>query len=139
MTSQETDLVRASWPAIAARSAAIAGRFYDLLFELEPAARARFQDTNLEAQQIKFMQMLALIVRQIEDPEALVATLVDSGRRHGARGTSRREYGVAGEALLRAISDVLGSAFTMEQREAWRAMYALTAGVMQRAGDYPKQ
>lgn len=134
MTSQESDLVRASWPAIAASSAAIADRFYELLFELEPASRAQFHHTNLKMQHIKFMDMLGLLVRQIDEPEALVTTLVESGRRHGARGTSTREYAVAGEALLQAISEVLGVAFTTAQREAWRAMYTLTAAVMQRAG-----
>ena len=77
--------------------------------------------------------MLAEIVRVLDRPELLVSEVAASGRRHVGYGVHDRDYEDVGAALLWALENHLGAAFTPDVRAAWREAYTLLAAVMQRA------
>ena len=56
--------------------------------------------------------------------------------RHVAYGVTDRHYDSVGEALLRALDEILGDAFTDDVRAPWVEAYALLAAIMRRAAGH---
>lgn len=135
MTPESHQLVQESWARLAADPDAVARRFYDGLFELAPQTRALFAHTDLALQRRKLMQMLAEIVQMIDAPERSVPELAALGRRHVGYGALASHYDAVGAALLGALEESLGDAFTPKVREAWMETYRMIAAIMRRAAE----
>ena len=103
------------------------------LFELDPETRRLSAHTDMEAQGRKVMQMFGEIVRMLDQPEALVPEVADLGRRHVRYGVQDYQYDSVGTALLWALEQGLGPAFTDEVRNAWTEAYLLVSAVLRRA------
>ena len=134
MNTERKRLVLESWQSLADHHDRVATAFYERLFEITPRGRALFAHTNMEAQRVKVIAMLGEIVRNLDQPDALIPSVGALGRRHVGYGVQDADYDVVREALLGAIAAALGDAFTREVRIAWEGAYALTASVMKRAG-----
>ncbi len=106
--------------------------FYGRLFDLDPSLRRLFKH-DLEEQKRKLMQMLAVAVRGLDEPEALTPAVRALGARHLGYGVEAAHYATVGAALLWTLEQGLGEAFTGEVRDAWAAVYGLLAGLMQQA------
>ena len=135
MTPESNRLVQESWTLLAADTDAVARRFYDGLFELSPHTRTLFAHTDLEAQRRKFVQMLADVLQMIDAPERCVPELAALARRHVGYGAISPDYDTVGAALLGALEQSLGDAFTPRVREAWMETYRMIAGIMRRAAE----
>jgi hemoglobin-like flavoprotein len=141
MTPEQHALVRESWRQFQPTLGAGA-HFYDRLFQLDPEVAPLFAGVDLEALQRKLMQMLAEIVRALDEPDELVTQVAALGRRHVHYGVKDADYQSVGAALLWTLEQGLGEAFTPAVREAWSEAYLLVATVMRRAaartsGTYP--
>jgi nitric oxide dioxygenase len=135
MTPERKRLVFDSWQRLAPDHDRVAAAFYDRLFDIDPHARTLFVRTNMIEQRAKVIAMLSDIVRNLDRLDALFPIVVGLGRRHREYGVEERDYDRVREALLGAIGAALGDDFTPAVRDAWEETYALTAGVMKRAGD----
>ena len=133
VTSEQIVLVRTSWPVIAERADVLTSRFYEHLFIIDDGAARLFTDVDMEAQRMKLAQTLAVVVKALDDVDRLLPAVAALGKRHAQYGVEDRHFDSVGEALLQALSDALGGAFTPELRAAWTAAYALIASVMRRA------
>ena len=133
MKPESEQLVRETWKQLEPVSDQLVTAFYARLFASNPAAAALFSNTNMTLQRQKFSNMLAEIVRAINDPDVLIREVAASGRRHAHYGVIARDYDDVGAALVWAIGETLGPAFTPEVNAAWREAYALLAAVMKRA------
>jgi hemoglobin-like flavoprotein len=133
VTPERERLVRESWKQFEPTAYRFAQAFYDHLFELDPATQRLFAATNIEAQGQKFWQMLAEIVRVLDEPDELVGQVAALGRRHVGYGVSDEDYEIVGAALLWTLEQALGSAFTQDIRDAWSEAYLVLATVMRRA------
>ena len=133
MTPESERLVRETWHLLAPMSGEFVGAFYAHLFEVNPDAARLFASTDMAEQTRKFAAMLHEIVRVLDRPDLLVSEVAASGRRHVGYGVRDRDYDDLGAALLWALEQRLGPAFTPEVRDAWREAYALLAAVMRRA------
>ena len=133
MNTERKRLVLESWQSLADHHDRVATAFYDRLFEIDPHGRALFAHTNMEAQRMKIVAMLGEIVRNLDQPDALIPSVGALGRRHVGYGVQDADYDMVREALLGAIAAALGDAFTREVRSAWEEAYALMASVMKRA------
>jgi hemoglobin-like flavoprotein len=134
MTPERKRLVFDSWQRLAPDHDRIATAFYDRLFEIDPHARTLFVRTNMTEQRAKVIAMLTDIVRNLDHLDKLFPVVIGLGRRHKDYGVEDRDYDRVREALLGAIGAALGDDFTPDVRDAWEETYALTAGVMKRAG-----
>ena len=133
MKPETQRVVRESWARfepVAERSARF---FYQKLFELDPEAQRLFAQTDMEAQGRKLMLMFAEIVRQLDQPETMIAEVADLGRRHVHYGVQEHEYDSVGTALIWTLEQGLGPAFSDEVRDAWTEAYLLVAAVVRRA------
>ena len=133
MTPEAVRLIRVSWHQMSSRRELIAVMFYGRLFELEPSLRELFHETDFHQQRAKFIAMLDLLVRFVDQPDDLIREAAQLGRRHATLNLSTRNYEVVGEALLWTLDRSLGLDFTPATRAAWTELYALVASVMRRA------
>ena len=133
MRPESEKLIRETWKQLEPVSDTMVTAFYARLFASNPAAAALFSNTNMTEQRKKFSKMLAEIVRAIDNPDVLISEVAASGRRHVHYGVIDRDYEDVGAALVWAIGETLGPAFTPEVNAAWREAYALLAAVMRRA------
>jgi hemoglobin-like flavoprotein len=139
VTPDQTQLVRSTWPAALADADALTTRFYRHLFELDGAAAHLFAGVDMVAQRAKLVRTLTVVVGALDDTDALLPVVADLGRRHAHYRVEQRHYDTVGDALLWALRDTLGTAFTPALHDAWANAYALVASVMRRALDRPAE
>jgi hemoglobin-like flavoprotein len=129
MTPGQIKIVQESFTQLAPYADEAGKIFYRRLFELAPAARQLFPADMAEQEQ-KLLTMLGWIVANLDDVDCLADAVRELGNRHRGYNVADWHYDKVGEALIMAIHDGLGPAFTVETREAWLAAYGVLAALM---------
>lgn len=132
MTPERIARVRSSFSEVSARPRALASRFYEELFASAPALRALFP-ADMTSLQGHFEAALALVIRNLEDMDALQESLRDLGAQHVHWGAKPKDYFLVREALIRAIRSV-SSAWNDDLENDWRrAITAIAVPMLQGA------
>jgi len=126
MTPEGIRLVKASYASVAAEPRRLASRFYQELFTAAPNLRRLFPD-DLTSLQGHFEAALALVVRNLDDVDALRESLRDLGAQHVHWGARPEDYVTARESLIAAIR-WLSSDWNDALERHWRS--AITAIVV---------
>ena len=134
MTPQQATLVQGTFASLAPRAEEVADLFYDRLFELDPDLENLFNN-DMAVQGRKLMQMLAVAVNALCKFYEIVPAVKDLGKRHVHYGVKEPDYQTVGAALIAALDEGLGSAFTDEVREAWVAAYTRIAETMREGAE----
>lgn len=136
LTTQQTEIVRATLPLIAAHIDQITAVFYRTLFGNHPAL---LRDLFNRANQADGSQARALaasiahfatrlIDPALPPPEAILSRL---SHRHASLGVTAAQYGVVHENLFAAMRSVIGpDVLTGEVAEAWDRVYWLMADAL---------
>jgi hemoglobin-like flavoprotein len=119
-----------SFDLVAPRGAELVATFYRRLFTLDPELQALFAGTDMETQRGMLLSALVLVRRSLRDPERLVPTLVALGTRHERYGVRPAHFAPVGRALLEALAEVAGPAWTEEYTAAWLAAYGVIRDTM---------
>ena len=122
MTPEQIKLVQQSFAKVAPISDQAAAMFYDRLFEIAPAVKGMFP-SDMREQQRKLMATLAIVVNGLSSLEMILPAASSLATRHVAYGAKAEHYPVVGEALLWTLEKGLGSAWTPDVADAWRAAY----------------
>lgn len=122
-TEGRIGLVGASFSRVAQSVELFSRRFYERLFALSPGLRPLFP-LDMSSQRDKLVGALQLSVQSLRVPEVLVPLLRDLGRRHAAYGVEARHFEPVGAALLGALQEIEGSAWTPALAQAWQATWA---------------
>lgn len=142
LTPSEKRLIVNTYRLIVPISETVAGLFYRRLFEEEPEYRTLFSE-DMSKQKGKFMAMLAFITKSLDwaeeqwkedvaPEEDLFLVVLALGRRHHLLYKILDEaYGPVEVALLWALDQGLGQAFTPDLRLAWTKLYRALAASMQ--------
>jgi hemoglobin-like flavoprotein len=133
MTPDQIERVRASWTLIVPIAETVAARFYERLFELDPALRPLFNHVDPQTQRRKLVQTLAIVVAGVDNLWRLLPAIEALGRRHVDYGVRDADYATVGKALLSTFEQGLGDAFDEATRDAWTAAYELLSTAMLRA------
>jgi hemoglobin-like flavoprotein len=128
--------VRASYALIAERVPGMIERFYALLFERLPAARRLFP-TDMGRQRQHLLAALATVARNLHQASALEAPLRELGARHLAYGALPEHYPIVREALLDALAETAGQAWSTQLHADWRAALDQVAAAMLRGAYAP--
>jgi len=136
MTPLQVRLIQESLPKLARRSGEASDVFYDRLFAIRPELRALFP-SDLSLQKAKFVQMVSVLIKNLDQVNSVSDQLCELGRRHASYEVSNDHYAYVGEALLWMLGKVLGQDFTLELQEAWQAAYEMLAHIMQAASEVP--
>lgn len=129
LTADQVRLVTESYALIGRSPRPYSELFYHRLLLDHPFARALFPD-DLRHQAFVFEKTIAILVREVGNIAGLRPTLADLARKHVGYGVRPYQYEAVGAVLIATFSEILGSRFTPEIREAWETVYAETAGVM---------
>ena len=137
MTPQQVFLVRSSFELVQPISRQAATLFYDNLFKADPTLRQLFTG-DMAHQGERLMAMIGNAVGMLERPGSLMPMLQLMGIRHACYGVQDRHYATVGQALLLALEQGLGDAFTREVRDAWAALYSMISRTMIDAARMPE-
>lgn len=112
---------------IFAHKAEITAAFYKNLFRELPQAQGMFQN-NERHQKEMFGAMLCTIARSMGDGEAFDKLCKSLAKAHAHLGLDRSQHQIAGDALLSAMTQVLGDKISLDSLQIWRcAIDCLTA------------
>ena len=129
MTPEQITLVQSSFQRLGPDLPALTARFYEELFERDPALRPLFT-TDMAEQRVKFAQKLTEIVQSIPRLDQLLVHTRALGARHVGYGVRATDYQTVGDSLIAAIAAVLGEEFDAATREAWVLAFNIVAETM---------
>jgi len=135
LTEHQKKLVQDSFLKVEPIADQAAQIFYQQLFAYDPTLRPLFKG-DMNAQGKKLMATLKIAVKGLDDLDHLLPVIENLARKHVQYGVKVEDYTPVGNALLFALKQGLGDAFTPELREAWVKVYKTLADVM-RAAAYP--
>jgi hemoglobin-like flavoprotein len=130
MDALDVALLRDSFELVVAREPAIIHRFYEILFARHPAARVLFQHTTMATQEKMLALGLTSVLDHLDQSAWLVHTLEALGARHVRYGVTDEMYDWVGEALLAALAEAAGPAWTEPLEAAWSEAFSFIAGTM---------
>jgi hemoglobin-like flavoprotein len=129
MNADQIAIVQETFEKVRPISETAAELFYKRLFELNPSFKSLFKG-DMKKQGRMLMQMIDFAVKGIDEPDTILPTIHDLGKRHVGYGVKEEYYDTVGEALLWTLEQGLGENFTPEVKDAWAEAYKLLSGVM---------
>jgi NAD(P)H-flavin reductase/hemoglobin-like flavoprotein len=127
-------LIRESYAQIQPHAAEFMQFFYAMFFAIAPDSRELFA-VNMEAQRNRFWRALVHIVQHVDRSDELIPFLHQLGRDHRKFGILPQHYGAMGTALMTALKQYAGPAWTPQVEKAWRDTYKLIVKAMHEAAD----
>ncbi len=138
LTEAQKNLVQESWEKVVPISETAAELFYAKLFELDPALKPMFANSDMKEQGKKLMLMIGTAVKGLDTLGELVPAVQALGKRHVGYGVKAEHYDTVGAALLDTLEKGLQDAFTPDAKEAWTITYTTLATVMKEASYGPE-
>ncbi len=130
MQPDEILAIRESWGRIAPVADQVSERFYAHLFRDDARVREIFRGTDMLEQRRKLIAALSILVSSLDRPTELHPVLEALGRGHRGYGVLPEDYPKVGTALIEALREALGTAFTPAVLAAWQNAYDLISQVM---------
>jgi hemoglobin-like flavoprotein len=132
INSEQIKVVKTSFAKIEPLAEEAGVLFYARLFELDPGLRPLFTG-DIRQQGNKLLEMLGMAVRALDNFDAIVPIVRESGVRHANYGVEERHFETVAEALFWTFEAALDEDFTIETKEAWTAVYNHLARTMKDA------
>jgi len=129
MTPEQIKAIQESFATVAPISEQAAVLFYGRLFEIDPALKPLFRG-DMNEQGRKLMATLAVVVNNLNNLGAVLPAASALAKRHVTYGVKPAHYTPVGEALLWALQQGLGTAWTAELAAAWSAAYGVLSEYM---------
>jgi len=126
------EIIRSSFALVEPQAENLGRHFYATLFSRAPETRDLFP-VNMEVQRSRLLRALVHVVQMVDQPDDLVPFLEQLGRDHRKFGVLAQHYDAVGAALLSAIGEYAGDAWTPQVEKAWTDAYTIVAGAMRTA------
>ncbi len=127
---REKHLLEQSLKELLAQEEKLVPEFFNRLFAEKPEVEQLFVNKHSKKMQSKIMQSLIYLGRNIGQPNVLVPTLLELGRRHESYGALAIHYPVAMNILLDAMESVCSKNWNSEIRSIWKAALQAASRVM---------
>ena len=124
-------LLRSSFDLVVERQPQLTHRFYEILFQRYPQAKALFVRHTLAAQEQMLTDALVAVMDHLEDAPWLTSTLKGLGAKHKGYGVTNEMYGWVGASLLATLAEVAAGDWTKAHETAWSDAFGAIAGLMQ--------
>jgi hemoglobin-like flavoprotein len=122
LSLRDVETVQYTFDLIRDNTLTFVASFYAHLLRLDPTLWPRFRrDVNKRGQML--MCVISVAVEGLNDLSDFMPMLHDLGERHKGYTEQFARCDSVGAALLLAIEEVLGTAFTREVGEAWNRTY----------------
>jgi hemoglobin-like flavoprotein len=122
LSDREIKLIRRSFALLARRHGLIANLVFDRLFELDPSLRLLFPEDRPTLNR-KLMEMVALVVRHLDQPAALALVARQIRQRTNAK-ILLNHHAVFGQSFLWALRYGLMTHYNDDVGRAWTRLYA---------------
>ncbi len=133
MNTTNIQHIRTAFNAAMFRGPDLAEGFFARLFEAQPVIRSLFApDASQRDRDV--LAALSVLVKNLHRLDAIAPLLEDAGARCQRAGVQPHHFGVAREALLGALKDVLGPKWTDDLEADCREALDAAASIMIRAG-----
>jgi hemoglobin-like flavoprotein len=129
--SLNVPLLRSSFELVVERQPQLVHRFYEILFQRHPQAKALFGRNTAAAQEKMLTDALVAVVDHLEDAPWLTTTLKQLGKKHSGYGVTNEMYGWVGASLLATLAEVAAGDWSAAHESAWTEAYGAIAGLMQ--------
>lgn len=129
LSTEEIALIRTTFAAAATKPDETAALFYSKLFSLDPKLRGLFHG-DMRAQGEKIMSMLGMVASNLSQLDRLLPTVRQLGERHAGYHVKDEHYATVGAALLAALAQSLGTAWSPAAHAAWSKAYELLSSTM---------
>ncbi len=126
------EIIRQSFALVEPRAEELGRHFYATLFSRVPETRDLFP-VNMEVQRSRLLRALVHVVQMVDQTDELVPFLEQLGRDHRKFGVLAQHYDAVGAALLSAIGEFAGDAWTPEVEKAWTDAYGIVSAAMRTA------
>ncbi len=134
MTSQQIDRLQHSFKELSSRSEEFGKLFFARLFTKQPMLRALLPRDEWQRTH-DLLGGLGIVVKNLHKLDAISHTLMDFGARAQRSGIMPMHYGLAREALLDTMHDLLGPQWTEELDADWtEALNAVSSVLILGAG-----
>jgi hemoglobin-like flavoprotein len=128
----DVQLLRDSFQLVLERHPEPTARFYEILFEQYPAARALFGRNSRKNQEAMLAQALLAVLDHLEDGAWLERTLGALGEKHNGYGVTPEMYDWVGGALIATFAEIVGKEWTTLHTQAWGTAYGIIVSIMLR-------
>jgi hemoglobin-like flavoprotein len=129
MTTASLERIRRSFDLLIPHLDRMTRTFYSQLFAARPETRQLFK-IEMDVQRQHLAAALALIVRNLAMFDALEEPLQELGAQHAQVGVRPEHYPVVRDAMLDALGEALGPAWTPQLADDWRALIETIGGHM---------
>jgi hemoglobin-like flavoprotein len=136
MTPRQVQIVQQTFKLLAPQASEATDIFYSELFRIAPETRRLFPN-DMSDHKGKFVQMLATVVKCLDNVSEISDHIADLGRRHAGYDVRESDYDLVGHALLSMLHRLLGARCTPEIGQAWAAAYGMLARLMKEAAAEP--
>jgi hemoglobin-like flavoprotein len=123
-------LLRDSFQLVVDRAPDLTTRFYAALFRRRPELEVLFHRRPRATQEQMLAEALSAVLDHLEDAPWLTQQLGAMGARHADYGVTRVMYDDVGAALLEALADAAGSAWSAELEGQWTLAYGAIRDMM---------
>lgn len=121
--------IKETIPLINQKAENVTTRMYDILFSKYPETKPLFADATSD-QHKKLAGAIAAFAGNVDNLPALSNAVEKMASAHVATNVQPQHYPMVADALITAMGDVLGDAFTQERKNAWVEGYTFLAGVL---------
>jgi hemoglobin-like flavoprotein len=128
-------LLRSSFELVIDRQPQLTHRFYEILFQRYPQAKALFTRNSPTTQEKMLNDALVAVLDHLEDAPWLSANLRALGARHVGYGVTADMYDWVGASLLATLAEAGGPYWTPQLASAWTDAFAAIARLMQAGAD----
>ncbi|MFA6188681.1 MAG: globin domain-containing protein [Sulfuricurvum sp.] len=128
--SQETiTAVKATIPLVNQEAENITARMYEILFTKYPETKPLFDNADKD-QHKKLAGAIAAFAGNIDNLGVLGAAVEKMAQSHVTTQVKPIHYPMVADALITAMGDVLGEAFTDARKNAWIEAYTFLANIL---------
>jgi hemoglobin-like flavoprotein len=125
--------VRASFKVVAFRGEELAEQFFTRLFQAQPGLRGMFPGDAWQRDR-DVLTGLGTLVKNLHRVEAIGYVLEDAGIRCQRAGAQPHHFGVARDAMLASLKDMLGVKWDAELEAGWTEALNVALSMMIRGG-----
>ncbi len=133
MNEYHIEHVRSSFKVVAFRGEELAEQFFTRLFQMQPALRRMFSGDAWQRDR-DVMTGLGTLVKNLHRVEVIAYVLEDAGCRCERAGVQPHQFGIARDAMLASLRELLGSKWNAQLEESWTEALNVAVSMMIRGG-----
>lgn len=129
MTEGQLERVRETWRMLAFRGEQLAERFFARLFEVDSHMRLMFPRDSWQRDR-DLVAGMSVLVRNLHRLETVAYVMEDAGARCHRAGAQPQHFGLARDAMIDSMREMLAEKWSPELEGDWRETLNVATSVM---------